>query len=345
MNKINSEYIQEKFKKKLYKENFKFFDGENIINSDSKLLFNIAGITQIKTLFDNSDTKNDNLFSIQKCIRVNDIEEIGDETHLTSFSMLGFFGFDKLTIEQGIDLLIDFFLIFFKKEELYININENDNLALTAWRKHNIEINLVKNKENMWFSGTEGPCGIGSEIFHKEKNVELANIVSINSDLKNHEIKQRNNSFVDMGAGLERIEMIINKLNNVFEIDEFVKIAELLNITNQTKTERICLDHFRTIELMEKQIGISHKKQGYIFKKLIRRFLLNFPHKINNISKNIKFRNLLINENDKLTIVLKNAEKYCLKKTTLNIKDIKFLRETIGCPKEYIYKHFADKMI
>jgi len=350
MQKVNSNIISDLFKVELVNLNFVQINGENVVINDDELLFNVAGMTPIKHFFKDINTKSENLFSIQKCIRVNDIDEIGDNTHLTSFSMLGFFGFDQLTLSQGIDILIKFLTKFFSYDELYVNIGKNDEFAFNLWSRHNIELRCVEDAENMWFSGTTGPCGIGTEVFCKYKDVELANIVCINSDL-NHSlnISKREKYFIDMGSGLERLDMIINKLDSVFDIEEFQQLAIYLNISSKTPTERICLDHFRTIKLISREIQISNHKQGYILKKLARRFLINYTLNLNLnltvLQKDDPTVQLLISENNKLVKVFKEADDYCNKLEKLDTESVKFLRETIGCPLEYIEKHFIHKML
>lgn len=332
--------ISDRFELCMRRHGFIKLDGCNIVSHRPELLFNIAGMSEIYPLFSNQNTKSPNLFSLQRCIRVNDIDEIGDSSHLTSFCMLGFFGFNLLTLEQAADILAEFVLEFFPKNSLYITANRNDLRGQKIWEKHGIDV--VLNDENMWFSGETGVCGIGTEIFFKDLDMELANLVSINGDMDSDgKISERSTTFVDMGAGLERLEMISKGLNSVFDIDEFRTIAEFLGIGNKSAADRIALDHFRTITYMSKQVRISNNKQGYILKKLVRRFLINYD-----VARlpNCEVRELLLSEHSKLNDVIKAADEYVVKRSKLTADDVSYLQSTIGCPMDLILERFKSKI-
>ncbi len=156
--------------------NFFVNHGHKVIESsslipkdDPSLLWNNAGVTPLKKYFDGSaipDSKR--LVSIQKCLRTNDIESVGDDSHHTFFEMLGNFSigdyFKKEAIEMSFELLTskEYFNIDINK--LYVTIYSSDEEAYNIWISVGMpEDHIVRLESNYWEIG-EGPCGPDSEL-------------------------------------------------------------------------------------------------------------------------------------------------------------------------------------
>ena len=142
-----------------------------LVLNDPTLLWNNAGVTPLKKYFDGSMIPvNKRLTSCQKCIRTNDIESVGDDTHHTFFEMLGNFSigdyFKDEAIEMAYELLTSDKYFGFPKEKLYFTVYESDDDAYNKWLSLGVdESHIVRLESNFWEIG-EGPCGPDSEIFY-----------------------------------------------------------------------------------------------------------------------------------------------------------------------------------
>ena len=256
-------------------ENLKQINGCSIIPSKENLLFNIAGITnaELEPFLSREKETNDTFFSIQQCIRTEDIEEIGDDTHLTSFKMLGIFSFLEISPSRIINLIWKFIVQCVPKNSLIIKINEKDDLAFDIWKTLLPEEKIVKldKQQNEWFiSEKQGVRGFGSEIFfvsEGKEDLELVNIVVMNKNkLENGEIIDFPLT-IDVGMGLERIQQIHEQADNIYTSLYQQKLLSSFDI----KQQRIIADHLTTCEIMfQNGIRPGAKKREFIFKKLIR---------------------------------------------------------------------------
>lgn len=133
----------------------------------------------------------DTLSNIQPCLRLNDIDEIGDGTHLLYFNMIGLFSFRQLTIPETIDIWMEFL----KKINItpdYVTIHPDREEWKDFYRRHNVEVRI--DSECVWSDGDiEGYC---TEFY--KNNIEIGNIVNTIGDS------------IDCGFGLERLDMIVN---------------------------------------------------------------------------------------------------------------------------------------
>ena len=253
-----------------------------LIKNDPTLLWNNAGVTPLKKYFDGSEIPvNRRLTSSQKCIRTNDIESVGDNTHHTFFEMLGNFSvgdyFKDEAIEMAFELLTNEKYFGFPLEKLYITVYKNDDEAYDKWIKMGVDpTHLVRLESNFWEIG-EGPCGPDSEIFYdrgieydkdnlgikllqdeidNSRYVEIWNNVfsQFNSKegLKRDEYPELPSKNIDTGMGLERMACIIEGVESSYDTDLFRKIInkieELSNKKyNNDKEFRIIADHIRTL--------------------------------------------------------------------------------------------------
>ena len=277
------------------------------INDDSLLWIN-AGVTPLKKYFDGSMIpESRRLCSVQKCIRTNDIENVGKTArHQTFFEMMGNFSvgdyFKKEAINYSFNLLTGKEWFAIPKEKLYVTVYTNDKEAYDLWVSVGfIEDHIVKLDGNFWEIGN-GPCGPDSEIFfdrgekfdpnndalEKFKNdldqdryVEIWNNVfsQFNSEEgKNREdYKELPSKNIDTGAGLERWACILQGVDSNFDTDLFKpiinKISEIANIEYKGQLEfKVIADHVRAITMaLSDGASFSNTGRGYVLRRLLRR--------------------------------------------------------------------------
>lgn len=261
---------------------------------DSSVLFTTAGMQQFKPYYlGERDAKKDfgslNTVSAQRCVRTSDIDEVGDERHLTFFEMLGNFSFGgywKLEaikyahefVTKEMSLKIDYVTVFKGEDGV-----PEDTESAEIWKSidPNIEIRKAGREDNFWGpTGEEGPCGPTTEVYVND--IEIWNIVF------NEFYQNRDKSLVplkvkgiDTGMGLERLVMVSQGVPTVFETDLFAPLIASLGDHIPMRVKRIIADHSRAIEAMIGD-GVlpSNKDRGYILRRLIRRVLV-YAHKYN----------------------------------------------------------------
>jgi alanyl-tRNA synthetase len=274
---------------------------------DNSVLFNTAGMQPlVPYLIGNPHPKGRRLANVQKCVRMQDIEEVGDKTHDTFFEMIGNWSlgdyFKEEAIEWSYKLLTD-------KEEgfgldpkrLYITVFEGnedapkDNEAFEIWKKYMPEnrIYFMGVKSNWWSMGADGPSGPDTEMFYdvtpeglgdmtkeqymkaddEQKVVEIWNDVFMEYLKKDGRVvgklSQKN---VDTGAGLERLVMALQGKDNIFDTDLFAPMMAALPTGGNIKSSRIISDHIRTsVFIISDGVTPSNTGRGYILRRLLRR--------------------------------------------------------------------------
>ncbi len=255
------------------------------------------------------------LANVQKCLRTVDIDEIGDNTHATFFEMLGNWSlgdyFKKEAIEWSYELLTSKEEGFgLDPKRLYITVFEGDENAprdleaASLWseifKKNNVEgerIFFMSAKSNWWEAGENGPCGPDTEMFYdianslggkgitkeefisadeKREVVEVWNDVFMQYEKKDGKvIGKLPKPSVDTGAGLERLTMALQGVDNVYDTDLFLPIIEKIKVTSKTfnpQSARIVVDHIRSsVFLIADGVIPSSSDRGYVLRKLIRR--------------------------------------------------------------------------
>ena len=286
-----------------------------LILNDPTLLWNNAGVTPLKKYFDGSMIPvNKRLTSCQKCIRTNDIESVGDNTHHTFFEMLGNFSvgdyFKNEAIEMAYELLTSEKYFAFPKEKLYFTVYKNDDDAYSKWVSLGVEpSHIVRLETNFWEIG-EGPCGPDSEIFYdrgeaydkeglgirllqeeidNSRYVEIWNNVfsQFNSKegVNRSDYKELPSKNIDTGMGLERMTCILQGVESSYDTDLFSKIiSSIEDLSNQkydNKREfRIIADHIRTLTFAINDGAIfSNEGRGYVIRRLLRR-AVRFGHNL-----------------------------------------------------------------
>ena len=294
---------------------------------DSSVLLTTAGMQQFKPYFTGDkdpikDFGSRRTASIQKSFRTSDIDEVGDESHLTFFEMLGNFSFgDPKGIPSG-----SYGASYFKEESLqwgwefitkelgispdrcYVSVFDpevdasryygarGDNLTFDSesyniWKRLGVPENKIKKagrKDNFWGpTGNEGPCGPTSEIYVDGVEVwnHVFNEYYCNSDKALVPLKQKG---VDTGMGLERLTKVVQSAPSVFEIDLLEPIIQLIphrNIEGEARSVRIIADHIRGATfLIADGVLPSNMAQGYILRRLLRRAIRH--GRILNLDKN-----------------------------------------------------------
>lgn len=324
---MNSIEIRKKFLNFFEKNNHQKISSSSLIPAeDPTLLFTNAGMNQFKDLFlGNKKEKYTTATSIQKCVRAggkhNDLTEVGfTNRHLTFFEMMGNFSFGNYFKKDAIKFAWEFLTkeIGLPTEHLVITIYKDDNAAYDIWKKEigipEEKIIRLGEKENFWQMGDTGPCGPCSEIHYDNgKDVgcqkescdpscdcgrftEIWNLVFMQYNRQNNgKLIPLTQTGIDTGMGFERLNMILQKKDSVFETDLFTplieKIEEVTELSYKKSDKNIqaafnvLSDHARSSSLLIADGCMpSNEGRGYVVRKIIRRAAL-FAQKISNNPK------------------------------------------------------------
>ena len=311
--KITSNFLREKFLKFFADRGHAVIQSASLIpENDPSVLFTTAGMHPlIPYLLGQKHPKGTRLTDVQKCVRTGDIEEVGDDSHLTFFEMLGNWSLGDYFNHESIKWSYEFLT---SPEYLGLDVNRIsvtvfagdedapcDEDSANVWKACGIpaeRIFYLPKKNNWWIAGTTGPCGPDTEIFWDTgkpacgpncdpscdcgKYLEIWNNVFMQfnrqADGTYLPLAQKN---VDTGMGLERTVCVLNGLKSVYDIDLFAgalaKIQELSGKTYDETTKkamRVIADHVRTATfLLGDPVGVvpSNVDQGYVLRRLIRR--------------------------------------------------------------------------
>ncbi|MFA6524700.1 MAG: alanine--tRNA ligase [Patescibacteria group bacterium] len=276
-----------------------------IPENDPSVLFTTAGMHPlVPYLLGQSHPEGKRLTDFQKCIRTGDIDEVGDDWHLTFFEMLGNWSLGDYFKDDAIKWSFDFLTkeLNIPIEKLAVTVFKGDDDApfdkdsYALWKKYGIaekNIYAYGKHENWWGpAGITGPCGPDSEMFYitdREpcsencqpscgcgKYVEIWNDVFMeytkNISGEYEPMPQKN---VDTGMGMERMVAIYNGMQSVFDIEIFRPVFEKLHqlsLNSNTRSERIVVDHIRSAcFILHEGIVPSNMDQGYVLRRLIRR--------------------------------------------------------------------------
>ncbi|HEV8601659.1 MAG TPA: alanine--tRNA ligase [Patescibacteria group bacterium] len=274
---------------------------------DPTVLFTTAGMHPlVPFLLGNTHPKGRRLVNFQRCLRTDDIDEVGDATHGTFFEMLGNWSLGDYWKQESISWSYEFLTnkkwLGLDKSKLAVSVfagdgdADRDNESAEIWKSLGIpaeRIAYLGKKDNWWGPpGMTGPCGPDTEIFFwtgKEKApasfqgndgapkwVEIWNNVFMEYEKtiegKFIPLKQKN---VDTGMGLERMTAVLEKKDNIYDTDLFEPIMEKIRELakkKDIKAERIIADHLRAATfLIADGVTPSNKDRGYILRRLIRR--------------------------------------------------------------------------
>lgn len=279
---------------------------------DASVLFTTAGMQPLAPyLLGAKHPSGVRLANAQKCVRTQDIDEVGDNTHDTFFEMLGNWSLGDYFKAEAIAWSYEFLTskdegLGLDPKRLYITVFEGDENAprdteaYEIWKTYMPEnhIYFMSAKSNWWSPGDNGPCGPDTEMFYdvterglgdmtleeykiadsKQEVVEIWNDVFMEYEKKDGKVigkLQWKN--VDTGAGLERLAMMMQKKSNVFDTDLFapimMRIRELAGgKADDIRAMRIVADHVRTsVFMVGDGVLPSNTDRGYILRRLIRR--------------------------------------------------------------------------
>ncbi len=336
---MTSNSLREKFLSFFEKRGHKIVPSSSILPSDPSVLFTTAGMQQFKPYYlGEKSPYGKNVVSCQKCFRTSDIEEVGDERHLTFLEMLGNFSFGGYFKEEAIKLAFEFlfqelklplenasFTVFKGDKEV-----PADEESIKIWKSLGVSENKIKKAgraDNFWGpTGKEGPCGPTTEIHFNE--VELWNLV-FNEYYQDEKggltsLKQKG---VDTGMGLERLTMICQGKSSLYETDLFEPIIEKLEFKNygleKIKAQRIIADHIKgAVFLISEGVFPSNLEKGYVLRRILRRAirygkLLNLPknfliflaQKVIELYKEV-YPEVKSGEADILTVIQNEEEKF-----------------------------------
>ncbi|MFV0254910.1 MAG: alanine--tRNA ligase [Erysipelotrichaceae bacterium] len=278
--------------------------------NDPTLLWINSGVAALKKYFDGSvKPYNNRIVNAQKCIRTNDIENVGKTSrHQTFFEMLGNFSIGDYFKEEAIEFAWEFLTnkkwMSLDKDRLYISIHTDDNEAFDIWvNKIGVDPKkILKTGDNFWQIG-DGPCGpnteihydrgdkydpenIGEKLFFDEmendRYIEVWNVVFSQYDGKEGvdrstyaELPQKN---IDTGMGFERLVSIIQDVETNYDTDVFIPIIQEVEKYTTSKYHdnqeafRVIADHVRTsIFALADGAIFANEGRGYVLRRLLRR--------------------------------------------------------------------------
>ena len=276
-----------------------------IPENDPSVLFTTAGMQPlVPYLLGEKHPEGKRLTDYQKCLRTNDIDEVGDNRHLTYFEMLGNWSLGDYFKEESIQMSFDFLT-----KELQIPVEKlsvtcfagdedcpKDEVSAEAWKKAGIpeeRIYFYGKDNNWWIAGEEGPCGPDTEMFYDTgkpacgpdcqpscdcgKYVEIWNNVFMEyfKDKNGYsKLKQQN---VDTGLGLERMTFLLQGKETPFDTELFSPVMDKLKELQKVdiiESRRIIAEHLRSSMMIISDGGRpSNIDRGYVLRRLIRRLI------------------------------------------------------------------------
>ncbi|MDZ4196296.1 MAG: alanine--tRNA ligase [Candidatus Izemoplasmatales bacterium] len=334
-----------------------------IPNDDPTLLWMNSGVAALKKYFDGSVVpKNPRIVNAQKCIRTNDIENVGKTArHHTFFEMLGNFSigdyFRKEAIVWGFELLTDPKWFGFDKDLLYVTIYPGDQETKELWKSLGIlESHIIPTADSNFWEIGEGPCGPCTEIFvdrgpkfgdftpdairddtPNDRYIEVWNIVfsqfNAKPGLSRSEYPELPNKNIDTGSGLERFASVLQETDTNFETDLFLPIIKRIeSISSVPYTGqmafKVIADHIRTVSFAVADGAVlSNEGRGYVLRRLLRR-AVKYGRKL---GINYPFMDQLV---DDVVSIMKDfypylVEKAPIIKTVISAEETKFL-ETLS---------------
>jgi len=279
----------------------------SLVPDDPTLLLTIAGMVPFKPIFlGHAQASHKRAVSSQKCLRVNDIEQVGHTArHHTFFEMLGNFSFgdyfkreaclwawDLLTGRLGLD-----------PARMWTSVHHDDHDACGIWADvvgvPRERVVFLGDTDNFWSSGPVGPCGYCSEIYYDtgekrgcsdslcrpgcecDRYLEVWNLVFMEFDRgSDGTLKELPKKNIDTGMGLERITAVMQGTESNFETDLFLPVIQEIGSLSGSRYSdrtlrpsfRIIADHIRGITMLAADgVYPGNEGRGYILRRLIRR--------------------------------------------------------------------------
>ena len=274
-----------------------------IPENDPSVLFTTAGMQPlVPYLLGEKHPEGTRLTDYQKCVRTNDIDEVGDNRHLTYFEMLGNWSLGDYFKEESITMSYEFLTkeLGIPSEKISVTCFagdedcERDMKVYECWKKAGIpdeRIYFFGKEDNWWIAGEEGPCGPDTEMYYDTgkpkcspecnpacgcgKYIEIWNNVFMEFYKDKNGYRKLEQKNVDTGLGLERMTMILQGKETPFEIEVFepvMKELEKLQKVDSIESRRIVAEHLRSSIMIINDGGRpSNVDRGYILRRLLRR--------------------------------------------------------------------------
>lgn len=331
---MSSTELRKRFLDFFSKRGHAIVSSSSLIPTDPSVLFTTAGMQQFKPYYlGGKSPYGSNVASFQKCFRTSDIEEVGDESHLTFLEMLGNFSFGGYFKKEAIKLAYEFLFNELKipLEDVIFTVFEGDKdvpedkESIEIWRSLGVGEDKIKKcgrGDNFWGpTGLEGPCGPTTEIHIR--GIEVWNLVfnEYYQD-KDKGLTPLGQKGVDTGMGLERLAMAVQGKKNIFETDLFGPILKEVPGSDE-KSRKIIADHAKgAVFLISEGILPSNVERGYVLRRILRRairygkllnlpeeFLIPLAQKTIEIYKDV-YPELESKEEEILTVIQREEEKF-----------------------------------
>jgi len=315
MKKISADELRELYQSFFESKGHKRIASASLIpENDPTVLFTTAGMHPlVPYLLGEEHPEGKRLTDVQKCIRTGDIDDVGDNSHLTFFEMLGNWSlgdyFKEEAIKMSFEFLTDEKWLGIPKDKLYFSCFAGDETApkdevsYSAWIKAGVDpshIYFLPKENNFWILGSGvGPCGPDTEMFYdtgKEKCCEECNpscscgkFLEIWNDVFMEFYKGEDGALtklahhnVDTGMGLERVICVLNGYESVYDSELFAgtrrKLEELSgkNYEEYKRSFRIIMDHIRTATFIlgdDHGVVPSNVGAGYVLRRILRRMI------------------------------------------------------------------------
>ena len=305
--------------------------------NDPSVLFNTAGMQPlIPYLMGQTHPYGTRLCDYQKCIRTNDLDNIGDTYHHTFFEMLGNWSLGDYFKDEAIEWSFEFLtkVLNIPVERLAVTVYAGSNnipfdeVSYNKWLSLGIKEEKIAKTvdDNFWIAGEAGPCGPDSEMFYWRSNDPIPEVFDTEDErwveIWNDVFMQYNKSTdgtitelpkknVDTGMGVERVTAILEGVNDNYESSIWKDVIELISkISNlpykgNEQSMRIIADHLRTsVFISADYAGVkpSNVGQGYILRRLIRRAIRHAKKLGINVSSNW--------EQEIASLIISKYEKY-----------------------------------
>ena len=291
---MESREVREKFLKFFKNRGHKILPSSSLVPvGDISVLFTTAGMQQFKSYYgvpENAlrDFGNKNIVTVQKCVRTGDIDEVGDDTHLSFFEMLGNFSFGGYGRREAITYAYEFITKELHLVISYVTVYKGEGMvpkdeeSKKIWHELDENLEIREDGADVFWgpTGDSGPCGPTTEIYCKNANgqdVEIWNLVfneyfcdgsREKLDQGEAKLKKMEMLGIDTGMGLERLLTIVQNKKSVYDTDLFYDE----NLRAKNKTERIVADHIKTaLFMIGDGVLPSNTGAGYILRRLIRR--------------------------------------------------------------------------
>jgi len=333
-----------------------------IPENDPSVLFTTAGMQQFKKYYTNpEDAPAKNVVTCQPCIRTSDIEEVGDDTHLTFFEMLGNFSFGGYGKKEAIGWGYEFLTKELEIEQSRImcsifggdDVNSRDDESAKILDEMGLKYEEHNRDDNFWGpTGNEGPCGPTVEFY--VDGIEVWNLVFNEYYRKDDRYQPLPTSGVDTGMGLERMLVVKNGFKNVYETDLFTDLLKILkdNLPELSdKNFRIIADHLKaSVMLTDAGVLPGKNEKESILRRLIRRMIdiakssdwtkdsisiIADQYKIDQE----KAEKVILDEAKSFEIILVKCEELIKNRQEYSAKDAFDLFQSQGCPIGMYQKH------